>query len=85
MAPTSQEIEVKFYIQHPDALLSRVLATGGRLHTSRRHEFNLRFDTAGAALQGSGRMLRLRQDQKAYLTYKDNAEVVDGALRRREI
>jgi adenylate cyclase, class 2 len=84
MAPTGQETEVKFYLQHLHALASRIVATGGRLRTSRTHEFNLRFDTAGGRLHGSGRVLRLRQDQKAYLTYKDNAEVVDGALRRRE-
>ena len=85
MAPTGQETEVKFYLQHPHALPSRVLATGGRLRTSRTHEFNVRFDTSGAGLRGSGRVLRLRQDQRAYLTYKDNAEELDGALRRREI
>ena len=85
MAPTGLETEVKFYLQHPEALPSRIISTGGRLLTPRTHEFNLRFDTAGGRLQGSGRILRLRQDQETHLTYKDNAEVVDGALRRREI
>lgn len=85
MAPTGQETEVKFYLQHSSALPSRILAAGGRLRTSRTHELNLRFDTARGRLQGSGRVLRLRQDQEVHLTYKDNAQVLNGALRRREI
>ena len=30
-------------------------------------------------------MLRLRQDEGVHLTYKDNTQVEDGALRRREL
>jgi adenylate cyclase class 2 len=85
MAPTGQEIEVKFYLQHPLDLPPRILATGGRLRRPRLHEINLRFDTTTSSLQASGRLLRLRQDQEAHLTYKDNTHVEDGALRRREL
>jgi adenylate cyclase class 2 len=80
-----QETEVKFLVSHPLDFPARVLAKGGRLSRPRRHEVNLRFDTAAGALQGSGRLLRLRQDEEAHLTYKDNTHVEDGAVRRREI
>jgi adenylate cyclase class 2 len=85
MGTKGEETEVKFYLQHPLDLPPRILATGGHVRRSRTHEINLRFDNAAGSLQNSGRVLRLRQDQKAYLTYKDRTQVENGALRRREI
>ena len=48
-------------------------------------EVNLRFDTSNGDLQREGRVLRLRKDDHARLTYKDNSQQIEGALSRREI
>ena len=51
----------------------------------RTFEVNLRFDTSSGDLTHEGRVLRLRKDDRARLTYKDNSQNIEGALSRREI
>ncbi len=85
MSGTGQELEVKFYLNHPDRLRSRLEALGARLEQPRTHEINLRFDTPALDLLHSGRLLRLRQDAAAHITYKGPGRVEGGARLRQEL
>ena len=80
-----QEIEAKFYLQDLPKIVARLQALGARLIQPRTHELNLRFDTPDGDFQRQRRVLRLRQDECARLTYKDGATLEDGAFSRREI
>ena len=52
----------------------------------RIHETNLRFDNANNDLRNAYRVLRLRQDEKAHLTFKGpSTEKEGGILSRQEI
>ncbi len=79
------EIEAKFYIANLEALQTTLVACGAQLVDPRVLETNLRFDTTGDELQANHRVLRLRKDHGAHLTYKDDARIEDGAQVRREI
>lgn len=70
MASDGVEIEVKFYVRQLSKLEERLKARGARLVQPRTHELNLRFDTPEGDLTAQRRVLRLRRDQKAWLTYK---------------
>jgi adenylate cyclase class 2 len=85
MPPSGKEIEVKFYLPGFSGLESRLAGLGAQLVQSRIYERNLRFDTPGGELVRSSRVLRLRQDTIARLTYKGPAEVEGGASLRREL
>jgi adenylate cyclase class 2 len=81
----AQETEAKFYIQHPADLERRVQALGAEPSEPRVLEVNLRFDTPTGRLRRAGRVLRLRQDKSARLTYKEDSRFEGGALNRREV
>lgn len=80
-----EEREIKFYLQNLDAIRERVRMCGAKETRPRILERNLRLDTADRRLQKGGRLLRLRQDDQVWVTYKDNAQVEDGILARTEI
>lgn len=80
-----QEIEVKFHINKPDALIEKLKACGAQPSQARILEINLRFDTADMSLSHAARVLRLRQDEEVHLTYKGPGQVMDGVLSRQEI
>lgn len=48
-------------------------------------ETNIRFDLPDGRLSSRGRVLRLRQDSNARLTYKDAGKSEQGVINRREI
>jgi adenylate cyclase class 2 len=80
------ETEAKFHTQNLGRIESRLLELNARLIQPRIHEINLRFDSAGDELRSSLRVLRLRQDEKARLTFKGpSVEQAGGILSRREI
>lgn len=81
----AREIEAKFYIQNPDEFRRRLEVQGARLKEARVREMNLRFDTPQRDLGRDGRVLRLRQDTRARITYKDAGRVEAGAINRREL
>ncbi|NOH03480.1 MAG: class IV adenylate cyclase [Chloroflexi bacterium] len=57
-----------------------------RLIQPRVHEVNLRFDNPGGDLRRSLKVLRLRKDSKAKLTFKGPSEAREGGvLSRREV
>ena len=95
MAEDQRETEVKFCVRNlpqpppPSGHLpqiQRILGRlGGGLIQPRTFEVNLRFDTSNGDLQRAGRVLRLRKDDHAHLTYKDDSQNIEGALTRREI
>ena len=80
-----QEIEVKFYLAHLDRLHAHLQEIGAELVQPRTHEINLRFDTLSEELSRSYRVLRLRQDTDARMTYKGPGELIEGARSRQEI
>ena len=79
------ETEAKFYLLHPEALEERLRRLGPKLVDARLRELNLRFDTGDGALRRAGRVLRLRQDKRARLTFKDSDSMPPGSLSRREL
>jgi adenylate cyclase class 2 len=82
---TENEIEVKFLLKDLPRLELRIKALGGKLVQERVNEVNLRFDTPGGDLSRDHRVLRLRQDQQARLTYKGAAQVNHTVSVREEI
>lgn len=85
MAGKDKELEVKFFLAHPERLSARLEALGAQISAPRVHEVNLRFDTPSGALTRSGCLLRLRQDSQARLTYKGPGQVSGGARLRQEL
>ena len=80
-----QEIEVKYYIADLPALEAKLKRLNAHLVQPRTHEVNLRFDTADEVLKSSFKVLRLRQDKAARLTYKGPSQYQEGARLRQEI
>lgn len=80
-----KEIEVKFYIQDFQAFQQRIRVSGAVLIRPRTLERNLRLDTADRSLQKEGRLLRIRQDDHVWITYKADAQVDGGLINRTEI
>jgi adenylate cyclase class 2 len=85
MIGNPQENEVKFYLTNPEEFLQRLTAIGANLKHERCHETDLRFDDSAGNLRTANRVLRLRQDDRARITYKGPGEVLDGVASRREI
>ena len=80
-----QELEVKFYITNLSVVEDRLQGLGAHLTLPRVFEVNLRFDTPNSDLSRSLRVLRLRQDKIARLTYKGPASGLGGARLRQEL
>lgn len=79
------ETEVKLYVPDLAVVERRLQAAGARLVAPRVLERNVRYDTADGHLVASGQVLRLRQDTRVRLTYKDQgAALANGALTRFE-
>lgn len=81
----NQESEVKFYVQDLPAIEQRLKALDAILVQPRTFEINLRFDTPELDLSRNLRVLRLRQDTAARLTFKGPARGVEGVRVRHEI
>jgi adenylate cyclase class 2 len=71
---SEQEVEVKFYIKKLPLFEQHIRSSGAELISARVHELNLRYDTPDGMLTRAHRVLRLRMDQRAMLTYKGPAE-----------
>ncbi len=80
-----QEQEVKFYVSDLSGIEARLVDMGAELAQPRTYEKNLRFDTPDKQLANSFRVLRLRQDTAARLTFKGPASGVEGVRVRQEI
>ncbi|MBN1314272.1 MAG: class IV adenylate cyclase [Anaerolineales bacterium] len=64
------ETEVKFEVGDVGEMRGRLAGAGAKLARPRMLEVNLRFDGPGNELRTTGRVLRLRQDDRARLTLK---------------
>ena len=85
MVMEDMEREIKFYIQDLPAIAERLHLCGAELCRSRILERNLRMDNGENSLMNSGRMLRIRQDDRVRITYKANARIENGVIARTEI
>jgi adenylate cyclase class 2 len=85
MADQQRETEAKFYVRNREALTRRLASVPASKLQARTLEVNLRFDNPRGDFQRENRVLRLRRDEAARLTYKEGTRAVDGALTRREI
>ncbi len=59
--PTHREIEIKFRVRDPRALVQNLRRSGFKLVTRRTHEMNTLFDLPGQPLRQRGDLLRLRK------------------------
>lgn len=85
MSDSGQETEIKFYIRDLERLEARLRDLGAQLIQPRVLETNIRYDLPDARLRSEGRVLRLRQDTAARLTYKSASQKEQGILSREEI
>jgi adenylate cyclase class 2 len=85
MNDKDKELEVKFYLSKRKEVEEKLIAQGGQLKEPRVHEINLRFDTPDLSLLNTGRLLRLRLDSRARLTYKGLGSIEGGARMRQEL
>lgn len=85
MSNSSQEIEAKFYVTGLDGIKKRLHELEAHLIQERILETNIRFDLPDARLRSKGRVLRLRRDTEARLTYKGGSRSEQGVLSRTEI
>jgi len=80
-----QEIEAKFYIRNLEKIKARLQELEALLIQPRVLEMNIRFDNPDGGLSSERRVLRLRQDTEAKLTYKSPSSNEQGVLSRTEI
>jgi adenylate cyclase class 2 len=85
MSSSGQETEAKFYVQDLERILAYLQDVNARLIQARVLEKNIRFDLPDASLRAGGRVLRLRYDTEARLTYKGGNKNTRGVLSREEI
>lgn len=71
MAKDNVETEVKLYVPDLAAVARRLEAVGATISAPRVYERNVRYDDAARTFATGGTVLRLRQDTRARLTYKD--------------
>jgi adenylate cyclase class 2 len=85
MPKDNQENEVKFYLADLKAFEEKVLMRGATLTHTRVFETNLRFDLPSGELTAARRVLRLRKDDRAHLTYKGPMQLGQQISSRSEI
>jgi len=84
MSSSDQELEVKFYLSRRKDMEAK-LSSVGPVSAPRVHEVNLRLDTTDLSLSSTGKLLRLRQDTRARVTYKGAGSEEGGARLRQEL
>jgi adenylate cyclase class 2 len=80
-----QETEAKFFVGNLDRVKTRLEQLSAPVVQERVLETNIRFDLPGGRLRSQGRVLRLRHDTEARLTYKSASIRDQGVLSREEI
>ncbi|MGA2112870.1 MAG: class IV adenylate cyclase [Anaerolineales bacterium] len=83
--PGHQELEVKFRLLEPDLLPQRLAAAQAACVRTQELEVNLRYDTPDRDLTRRHRVLRLRRDRSARLTYKEPGPTEGTLEARREV
>lgn len=75
MATNYYETEVKFYVPDLQEIAMRIKDAGGVLTSPRVLETNLRFDEEDGSFEANSVVLRLRQDKRTRLTFKEGNRV----------
>jgi adenylate cyclase, class 2 len=83
--PNYTETEVKLIVPELDSVRARLETAGAHLEAPRVYERNVRYENAAGTLSSQGIVVRLRQDSRVRLTYKDGGQVSDGVVSRAEI
>jgi adenylate cyclase, class 2 len=84
MAAENVETEIKLLVSNLDDVAARLIVLGAALHAPRVFERNARYDLPDGSLTAKGVVLRLRQDSRARLTYKEAGTLSDGVMSRFE-
>lgn len=84
MNNSGTEIETKFHVNDLKRIETRLHSMGARLVQPRQFELNLRYDLPDKSLGKSYRVLRLRRDENAVLTYKGPGGCFSEGIRARE-
>ncbi len=71
MTNSYTETEIKLYVPDLEAVRRRLEAVGAVLSAARVFERNVRYDTPDEKLRANKAVLRLREDTRVRLTYKD--------------
>ncbi|MBN1562589.1 MAG: class IV adenylate cyclase [Anaerolineae bacterium] len=78
------ETEIKLYVPDFAPVLARLTELDAVLETPRTFERNVRYLDAAQTFMERGIVLRLRQDAKIRLTYKEPPHIQDGMMSRFE-
>lgn len=82
----NQETEVKFFVRNLKPIEMRLRELKAHLIQARVHEINYRFDFPNNELRNQQKVLRLRKDEQAKLTFKGaSVEGESGVMSREEI
>ena len=79
-----QETEVKLHTPDLARVQEALESAGAALVKPRLYERNIRYEDASGRLGADGMVLRLRQDDRARLTFKQGDSFQDGIVRRFE-
>jgi adenylate cyclase class 2 len=83
--PNNTETEVKLYVPHLEWVQVQLERSGAKLTAPRVYERNVRYENAAKSLTANGIVVRLRQDTRARLTYKEGGSAQDGIVSRTEL
>jgi len=81
----NEEREIKLYVRDLEVLAERLVGLGAELVRPRVLEQNFRLDTSDHDLRNHGKLLRLRLDDRARVTFKGNAHFEGSVIARTEI
>lgn len=81
----NQETEVKFFVRDLKSIEMRLYELKAQLIQPRVHEINYRFDFPNNELRKNKKVLRLRKDEQAKLTFKGPSYENQGVVSREEI
>lgn len=84
MAADHMETEIKLLVHDLENLAARLVEVGAVLSAPRVFERNARYDLPDRSLKAKGMVLRLRQDSRVRLTYKEAGTLSDGIISRFE-
>ena len=82
---SERETEVKFFVRDLKKIEQSLLSMKALLLQPRVHEINFRYDLPDGSMRANGRVLRLRQDIVATMTFKGPSDLVDGVFSRTEL
>ena len=78
------ETEIKLYVPDLDKVKQRLEAVGAVITAPWIYERNVRYDDAERTLTPRGVVVRLREDSRVRLTYKEDGKVTEGIMNRFE-